>query len=185
MRLIAITLVAATAGCAAAPLDGGMDGGTPTTGIYQLTESRSGSCQPTIADDTVDAYVVADRPDAMVLLQSGSWFGPAGLGVSWIALPLQNGSFTQDLDYCGAKLHRELTIEGVSPDRVRARRVDSFSDVAAAAGGGCPPAALPAADCVQTIELDYELRQPCAKACIQSGQVVDPENPAPPLSCSC
>ena len=106
MRLIVITLVAVTGGCAAAPLDGG----TPTTGIYQLDESRSGSCQPTIADDTLDAYVIADRPDAMVLFQSGSWFGPAGLGINWIALPVEDGSLTQDIDYCGAKLHRELRL---------------------------------------------------------------------------
>jgi len=194
LRLTVITLGLVATGCAAAPLDGGGgsgggdagDSGTPTTGIYRLTESRSGSCQPTIADDTIDASVVAARPDTLALFMTGPWFGPPAFGISWITLFAQ-GNVTQDDDYCNVMLHRVLTIEQTSADHVRARRVDTFSDVAAAASGpgACPPAALPAGDCTQTIELDYVLTQPCAGSCIQLGPVVDPNAPAPSLSCDC
>ena len=186
LGLLGVTLALAAGGCAAAPLDGGGDGATPTTGIYQLTESRSGSCQPRLADDTIEAYVIAKKPGAMVLSQSGLWFGPPGLGMSWITLPLTDGALTLDLDHCGAALHQVLTIEQASASHVRARRVDSFVGVAGAAAGGCPASALPAADCEQTTELDYILAEPCPDSCIQSSsEIPDPAHPSVSLSCDC
>jgi hypothetical protein len=180
LRLIAITLVAG--GCTAAPLG---SGGAPTTGIYQLTESRSGSCTPALADDTISAYVDGEHPGSPLLYMSGPWFGPPGIGMSEMAIVLEHGSATLQSNYCNAELHREFVLDDAEGEHVHAHHVDTFTGVAGPQSAPCLTGALPAADCTQTIELDYVLTQPCPKECIQSGEPLDPSSFRPSIKCSC
>ena len=151
------------------------DGGTPTTGIYRLTETRSGDCQTLQPDDTIDAYVVADGTSWLLDL-SAPWFGDpsAALGPALIVEP-DGGSELDDPICAGVVDHRAFTVELATPDHLRARFVDTFSHVAGATAD-CPAGRVPVADCMQTTELDYVLVEPCSSSCIQS---------APILRCSC
>ena len=184
MRLIAVTCTLFAAGCVTPPIDGG-DGSAPTTGIYRLTETRSGDCQTLQPDDSLDAELVAQGSSAIALFMSSPWFGDPStiLGRSYVVFTVDNGSFAHDDLMCSGVIdHRALTVESSAPDHLRVRRVDSFSNVAAGTGD-CTPGIVPIADCAQTTELDYTLVEPCAKSCIQSD--FDPTTGAPILRCSC
>lgn len=114
MRLIAITCTLVAAGCVTPPMDVS-DGGAPTTGIYRLSETRSGDCQTLQPDDTIDAYVVADGTSWLLDL-SAPWFGnpSAALGPALIVEP--NGGSELDDPICsGVVDHRAFTVELATP----------------------------------------------------------------------
>jgi hypothetical protein len=174
MRLIAITCTLVAAGCGAQPSDG-----TPSSGIYQLTETRSGDCRTQQPDDTVVAKVVADSPSQLALELSPGWYGDPGASRAPVLIdePLASGPSVRDYQYCEGVLdHRVITVESATSDHLHARLVDTFSNVAAAAADAlCPMGAAPVADCVQTTELDYVLVEPCPSRCIEA----DPAPPSP------
>jgi len=188
MRMIPITCLTVVAGCAAAPLP---TDGNPTSGIYQLTETRSGDCIQQQPDDTIDGYVIAGTSPALSLYMTAPTFAPADpangwFGVGYVFFEVPSSPFARATLMCGgATDHMTITVEAATADHVRGRRVDSFSDVAGNLGA-CAPGMLPAADCSVTTELDYTLRQPCPRSCIQTGDP-DPNdsNFVPTLSCSC
>ncbi|HXU73680.1 MAG TPA: hypothetical protein VN947_30385 [Polyangia bacterium] len=188
MKLIAITSILVAAGCGAQP-------GDPTSGIYQLTETRSGDCRTQQPDDTVVAKLVADTPAQLGLQLSPGWYGDPGAsrGPVLIDEPLASGPSVRDYQYCEGVLdHRVITVESATSDHLHARLVETFSNVAAASADAlCPMGAAPVADCMQTTELDYVLVQPCPSRCIEAQDAppstVPGTNPNQPpiLRCSC
>jgi hypothetical protein len=188
VRNFALACVLVVAGCGgiAAP-----SSSSPVTGLYQLTEARSGDCVQQQPDATIDAYATGDPATTVGLYMSTPSFGPADAASAVFApgsvfLAVPNGALTHDAVLCGgANDHTTITIESSSPDELHVRRVDAYSNVAGNLGS-CPASALPAADCTLTTELVYTLRQPCPQSCIETG-APDPNDPsqAPTLTCGC
>jgi hypothetical protein len=179
--LLAITFfVFAAAGCTH-PMK---DDGTPNTGLYLLTETRTGSCTPTsVPTDRIQAAVIASGAGKLRLSMGDVVHVPVQLGDSFEVIDVIGGTVTFELTRCNAALHREITIERTDSDRVDARKLDRWSNLAAA-DRSCG-IALPADDCAEVTTLDYELSEPCPRECIKGSSHPDPVTGAPAWSCSC
>ena len=175
MRMIAITTALVVAGCSPAGLSDGADGGTPTTGIYQVTPTTSGGCLPAAEVPDGNGIVSVEAPGVILLSMHGESFGPPLAGIpAGIAggqfVHLADGTITQSFDFCGTHLQQTVTLEEQAADHVRARRVDIFSGVPATP---VCTASVPLNDCTQTTEIEYRLTTPCPATCIQSPQPFD------------
>jgi hypothetical protein len=190
MKLIAITTALVAAGCVPAGLPDGADGGTPTTGLYRLTQTTTGNCLPAELDGTSFGYVDGDKPPALLISVTPEMFGtPAagvpGYGTSLEALEVPNGqSLAHDYDLCNANMSQVFTVEEQAADHLRVRRDDTLSAVAGGDPACLPTSSLPSADCTQSTEIEYQLMQPCPQSCIQPNPPTDLTQPLT-FHCSC
>ncbi|HEY2746301.1 MAG TPA: hypothetical protein VGL86_16820 [Polyangia bacterium] len=187
MKMIAITAALVAAGCVQTGVSGDdADGGTPTTGIYHVTQTTTGNCRE--VDGSGAGVVFVDDPGTIRVSIFGETFstptgGPPVFGWSEEFIDIPDGFLTHTFPTCNAEVQQILTVEAVSADHVRVRRDDTYSGIAGA-DPTCLPNFIPSSDCTQTTEIDYQLTDPCPSTCIQSD-----DTPAPPaplgFRCSC
>jgi hypothetical protein len=169
MRALLLCITACNGGA----LQPGGDGGTPPTGLYQVTTSLSENACSLEPQSLVGLQGIVVDPLKVNLPQPGGWQGDL---LSLMRIDVPGDSVSLDLQPCGARLTSLIEIVRRDSAGLGVRHTWDWTDTTR---NGSPVCALPASPCRAIQDFDFELQEKCEAPCQIEG------NPFGELHCSC